>query len=167
MRGLMGCGCRMWGFFCCLCLVVPVVLDCQKESMNANASSSPSSKIFPPTPSDLPSTENPSTVEGEEGKEEASTVNTDIAGEPQTKKVKTSAEELDKDEWETIEKPSETGTDVSEEGVEVEAEAVVGGSEVGKTVGDAGEGKEVAVAEREEEMKAGGLQPGNMLARDW
>lgn len=97
---------------------------------------------------------------------DASAVNNDAAGEPQAKKLKTSTEDLDKDDWEAVEKPSETATDASGEGEEVEA-AELGGSDGEKVERTVVEEKEGTVAEEKEETKAGGLQPENTLAKDW
>lgn len=122
------------------------------------------SKIFPPTPEDLASEDGPTEAEAATVKEplseEASVVSNDAASEPQAKKLKTSTEDLDKDDWEAVEKPSETATDVSEEGEEVEAVGL-GGS------GSDGEKVEKNVVGRKEETKAGVLQPENTLAKDW
>ena len=95
--------------------------------------------------------------------EEASLVSNDAASEPQAKKLKTSTEDLDEDDWEAVEKPSETATDVSEE---VEA-AELGGSDGEKGERSVVEEKEGTVAEQKEETKAGAAQPENMLAKDW
>ena len=127
------------------------------------------SKIFPPTPEDLASKDESEPAEAEAAtvkepvSEEASLVSNDAAGEPQANKLKTSTEDLDNDDWEAVEKPSETATDASEE---VET-AELGGSHGEKGEKNAVEEKEGTVAEQKEETKAGGLQPENMLAKDW
>ena len=120
-----------------------------------------SSKIFPPTPDELPTQEDPAESEV---REEASAVSTDTtAREPQSKKRKTSTEDLDNDDWETVEKPdkatSDEPTDVSEEG---------GKAQAGELRGSDGEKIEKPVEERQKgESEAGAVQPENMLAKDW
>ena len=121
-----------------------------------------SSKIFPPTPDDLPAKEEDPAES--EGTEEASAVSKDTtAGEPQSKKRKTSTEDLDNDDWETVEKPheatSEEPTDVSEEG---------GKAQAGELRGSDGEKIEKPVEGKQKgESEAGAVQPENMLAKDW
>ena len=116
-----------------------------------------SSKIFPPTPQDLPSKEE-DTAEASNNPlkastSEASAAINDPTTEPQTKKLKTSTSELGNDDWEAIEKPTNEATatsdnaaaDMSEEGVEKDkVEKVVGKAKAGSV----------------------GLE-NNMLAKDW
>ena len=117
-----------------------------------------SSKIFPPTPDDLPAQELPAESE------EASAVSKDTtASEPRSKKLKTSTGDLDNDDWETVEKPdeatSEEPTDVSEEG---------GKAQAGELRGSDGEKIEKPVEETQKgASEAGAVRPENMLAKDW
>lgn len=126
-----------------------------------------SSKIFPPTPEDLPGKEEePAEAEAATAKpstgEAASAVSNDATDESHTKKLKTSTGDLGKDDWEAVEKPNETTSDeagdIGEEGEKVEA-AGLGGSE--------GEKVEKPVGKQGGESKAGAVQPENMLAKDW
>ena len=132
----------------------------EAEQKKSN-SPSLSSKIFPPTLEDLPAKENPAESETTE---EASAVSKDTtASEPQSKKLKTSTEDLDNDDWETVEKPDEATsdepTDVSEEG---------GKAQAGELRGSDGEKIEKPVEEKQKgESEAGAVQPENMLAKDW
>ena len=118
------------------------------------------SKIFPPTREDLATKEEPEEAEAAIAKpagEDASAVSNDTSGEPQAKKLKTSTEDLGGEDWEDVEKPSQTATEVSEGG---EVEAVELGGSGGKEV-------EEPVAEQKEETKVGALQPESLLAKDW
>lgn len=130
-----------------------------------------SSKIFPPTPDDLPAEEgNPAKSETatEEAPAPVSEDTTTTTSESQNKKLKTStteAEDLGKDDdWEAVEKPTASeetaaaATDMSEgEGEKVEA-VESDGEKVEKPVIDAA-GKQ---------MKGGAVQlESNMLAKDW
>lgn len=76
--------------------------------------------------------------------------------------LKTSTDDLGKDDWETVEKPSvptsEQASDMNEEGESVEA-AELGGSEEGKP--------EKPLGKQKEESKASVIQPENVLAKDW
>lgn len=96
--------------------------------------------------------------------EEASAVSNDTtAREPRRKKLKTSTEDLDNDDWETVEKPDEATTDepadVSDEG---------GKAQAGELRGSDGEKIEKPVEEKQNgESEAGAVQPENMLAKDW
>lgn len=164
MRGLMGNGYRTF---------YPRSAGKKKQSRKKINVSFQSSKIFPPTPDDLPTEGNP--AESETATEEAPAVvsentTTTTSSEPQSKKLKTSttaAEDLDKDDdWEAVEKPTASeetaataaATDVSEgEGEKVEA-VESDGEKIEKPVIDA-EGKQ---------KKAGAVQlEKNMLAKDW
>ena len=125
------------------------------------------SKIFPPTPEDLPKNEEPTEAEVTTAKpstEEVSTVSNDAINEPHAKKLKASTEDLAKDDWETVEKPNEAildqEADLSEEGEKVEAVDLDGSD---------GEKVEKPVAEQNKETRAsvGIDQPKNMLAKDW
>ena len=123
----------------------------------------PSRKIFPPTPEDIPVEKEPTeaeTTSGESTIESASAVSNDNTtdDQPQAKKLKTSTEDLEKDDWEAIEKPSETAAEMSEEGEKVEA-GEVGGSD--------GETLEKPVRDEKYETNAGVAQQRNMLAKDW
>ncbi|CAD6587094.1 MAG: hypothetical protein ASARMPREDX12_002745 [Alectoria sarmentosa] len=120
-------------------------------------------KIFPPTPEDIPVEKEPTeaeTTSGESTIESASAVSNDNTtdDQPQAKKLKTSTEDLEKDDWEAIEKPSETAAEMSEEGEKVEA-GEVGGSD--------GETLEKPVRDEKYETNAGVAQQRNMLAKDW
>lgn len=126
------------------------------------------SKIFPPTPEDLPPHEESAEAETPTAKpstEEASAVSNDTSDEPQAKKLKTSVEDLGQDDWEAVEKPDEAASDeavdVSEKGEKgEEVEAVkLGGSD--------GEEIEKPVEKQKDESKAGAVQPENILAKDW
>lgn len=95
--------------------------------------------------------------------QEASTVSNDTTDEPQAKKLKTSTDDLGKDDWETVEKPNEASSDqaknLNEKGEKVEA--VAGGSvreDVEKPVAEQKEGAGASVVHG---------QPENMLAKDW
>ena len=120
-----------------------------------------SSKIFPPTPDDLLANGDPAESEVTD---EASAVSKDTtASEPRSKKLKTSTEDLDNDDWETVEKPdgttSDEPTDVSEEG---------GKAQAGELRGSDGEKIEKPVEGKQKgESEAGAVQPENMLAKDW
>ena len=120
-----------------------------------------SSKIFPPTPEDIPSKEEPAESEPIPAEDEiagASKVSRDTTdGEPQAKKLKSSTEDLDEDDWEAVEKPDEAAN-VSEEGEKVEA-VELDGSDV--------EQIEKSVGEPKKESKAGAVKPENLLAKDW
>lgn len=123
----------------------------------------PSRKIFPPTPEDIPAENEPTEAETATGKstiESASAVSNDnkTDDQPQAKKLKTSTEDLDQDDWEAIEKPSETATEMSEEGEKVEA---------GELGGSDGQTLEKPVRDKKEGTNAGVAQQGNMLAKDW
>ena len=113
-----------------------------------------SSKIFPPTPQDLPAKEEEAAES--ETTEEAPAVSKDptTTNEPQSKKLSTSTDELDKDDWETVEK-----SEINEECEKVEA-VEVGGSD--------GEETEKPIVEKHQgEPKTGAVRPENMLAKDW
>ena len=134
-----------------------------------------SSKIFPPTPQDLPSTEEDtaeaSTITSKPSAPEASVATNDPTAEPQTKKLKTSASELSNEDWEAVEKPPNEATATSDnaaaesreagekaKGAELDDESD-DGEKVEKVVGK-GEGDRTA--------KTGGVQlENNMLAKDW
>ncbi len=126
------------------------------------------SKIFPPTPEDLPIEDEPAAeAEAPTAKpstEDASVVSKDTADERQAKKLKTSTEDLGSDDWETVEKPNETisdqAADTSEEGGKVEALKLDGsdGGGVEKPVVEPGKGTGASV---------GHGQPENTLAKDW
>ena len=125
-------------------------LDAKKPEQKVTNTSLLSSKIFPPTPEDIPAKEQAA----ESGtNEDAPAVSKDTTtnSEPQSKNLKTSTGDLDKDDWEAVEKP-----DMGEEGEEVEA-VKVAGTEGEKTVGE----KEKA------ESEAGAVQPENILTKDW
>ena len=117
---------------------------------NANTSLL-SRKIFPPTPEDLSAEEQ---AAASETNEDAPTVSKDTTAnsEPQSKKLKTSTEDLDTDDWEAVEKP-----DMSEEGEKVEAVKFGGndGQKIEKVVGE----KQKAESEA--------VQPENILTKDW
>lgn len=156
MRGLMGSGCRTF--------IYPKIPLEWKEKQSKRSLIRPfylSSKIFPPTPDDLPAKEDPAEPEVTE---EASAVSKDTtAREPPSKKLKTSTEDLDNDDWETVEKPDEATsdepTDVSEEG---------GKAQAGELRGSDGEKIEKPVEGKQKgESEAGAVQPENMLAKDW
>ncbi len=126
------------------------------------------SKIFPPTPEDLPAKDEPAAeaeaATAKPSTEDASVVSKDTADERQAKKLKASTEDLGSDDWETVEKPNETisdqAADTSEEVEKVEA-VKLGGSD--------GEEAEKPVVEPEEGTGAsvGHGQPENTLAKDW
>ena len=128
-------------------------LDAEKPERKVTDTSLLFSKIFPPTPEDL-------SAEGQaaesETNEDAPAVSKDTTAnsEPQSKKLKTSSEDLDKDDWEAVEKP-----DMSEEGEKVEAVEFAGndGQKVEKIIGE----------KQKAETKAGALQPENILTKDW
>ena len=128
-------------------------LDAEKPEQKVTNISLLSSKIFPPTPEDLSAKEQ---AAGSETDEDAPAVSktTKANSEPQSKKLKTSTEDLDKDDWEAVEKP-----DMSEEGEKVEAveNADNDGQKVEKTVGE----------KQKAETKAGAVQPENLLTKDW
>lgn len=161
MRRLMGSGCRT---------CYPAHLERIREfgrTRRALLTRGFNSKIFPPTPEDLPAEEKSKDAEAATAKpstEEASVVSDDATNEPQAKKLKTSTEDLGKDDWEAIEKPNEVSSDhaadMSKEGEKVEA-VKLGGSD--------GEKVEKLVAEQEEGTGAsvGYGQPENKLAKDW
>ena len=140
-------------------LTYPEIPSMEEEAAQEESNTSIlSSKIFPPTPGDLPTKENPA----ESGaKDEASAVSTDTtASEPQTKKLKPSTEDLGNDDWETVEKPNEAISD--------EATDVSGKVQAGKLGGSDGEEIEKPVEEKQKgESKASAVQPENMLAKDW
>ena len=112
-----------------------------------------SRKIFPPTPEGLPAKEQAAEPETNE---DAPAVSKDTTAnsEPQSKKLKTSTDDLDQDDWEAVEKP-----DMSEEGEKVEAVEFAGGEgeKVEKTVG----------GKQEAGLEAGAVQPENILTKDW
>ena len=119
-----------------------------------------SSKIFPPTSEDLAANDVPAEPETTE---EASTVSKDSTSrESQTQKLRESTEDLGKDDWEAVEKPTEAtsdeAVDLNEEGEKVEAVAL-GGSD--------GEEIEKPAEKQEGKAKAGTVPPVNMLAKDW
>lgn len=157
MRGLMGSGCRTF--------YLSKDPPRWKEKQSNRSLIRPfylSSKIFPPTPDDLPAKEEDPAES--EVTEEASAVSQDAtAGEPQSKKLKTSTGDLDNDGWETVEKPdeatSEEPTDVSGEGGKVQAGELRGGDgeKIEKTVEETQKGA----------SEAGAMRPENMLAKDW
>lgn len=161
MRRLMGSGCRT---------CFPIPLERSREfgrTRRASLIREFNSKIFPPTPEDLPAEEKSKDAEAATAKpstEEAPVVSGDATDEPQAKKVKTSTEDLGKDDWEAIEKPNEASSDhaadMSKEGETVEA-VELGGSD-GKKV-------EKLVAQQEEGTGASVEygQPENKLAKDW
>ena len=136
--------------------VLPVQdpLDAEKPEQKVINISSLSSKIFPPTPEDLPAEEQAARSETDE---DAPAVSKDTTAnsEPQSKKLKTSTEDLDQDDWEAVEKP-----DMSEEGEKVEAVELSGNDDqkVEKTVG--GE-------KQKGESEAATMQPENILTKDW
>lgn len=114
MRRLMGSGCRMLRS-----LPLHTIID------GTTLTQKLSRKIFPPTPSDLPSTASKSASPeptSDKQKPAVSSPSTSPA-ELQAKKLKTAAEDIDKD-WEAVDKPgvsvSEKTTDTSEEGEKVE-----------------------------------------------
>ena len=120
-----------------------------------------SRKIFPPTDGELPNKENP--AEGGKPKNETRPVgNTGSGDEPQTKKLRTGSEDIEK-EWEAVEKPSETNSaarsEISE-GEKVEA-VELGGSD----------GEEIEKPEESEGQKTadsvGGSAPKSGLLKDW
>ena len=115
--------------------------------------SSLSSKIFPPTPEDLSADDQAARSETDE---DAPAVSKDTTAnsEPQSKKLKTSTEDLDQDDWEAVEKP-----DMSEEGEKVEAIELSGNDsqKVEKSVGEKQKG----------ESEAATMQPENILTKDW
>ena len=121
------------------------------------------SKIFPPTPDDLPlekqASEDTSTTE----QAPAANADTTTTSEPSAEELKPEAEDIDKD-WEPVEKPSETAsektTDISEEGEKVEAPDL-GGSD-GETV-EKPETKDVM----EEAAATGKVLPQSSLEKDW
>ncbi|KAF6232562.1 hypothetical protein HO173_009230 [Letharia columbiana] len=123
-------------------------------------------KIFPPTPEDLSAKEEPAESESLPAKpaaEEAPAVSKDTStGAPQARKLKTSTEDLGKDDWEAVEKPNEAtsdeAADMSEEGEKVEA-VEFGGSD-GEKVGK-------SIEEQKGESKTDAVQSENMLAKDW
>lgn len=125
-------------------------------------------KIFPPRPEDLPTKEEPAEAGAATAKpstEEASAASNETTDEPQAKKLKTSTEDLDKDDWEAVEKPTEATADeaadtLGEEGEKVEA-AELGGSD--------GEKVEKPVAEQKggTGTSVGHAQPESTLAKDW
>ena len=112
-----------------------------------------SRKIFPPTPEDLPAKEQ---AAESETNEDAPAVSKDTTanGEPQSKKLKTSTEDLDQDDWEAVEKP-----DMSEDGEKVESV---------ESRGHDGQKVEKSVAEKQTaESEAGAVQSENILTKDW
>ena len=122
-----------------------------------------SSKIFPPTPEDLPSEEEDtaeaSTTPSKPSTSEASAAINDPTAEPQTKKLKTSTSELGNDDWEAIEKPTNEATATSDNAAAGMSEEEVEKDKVEKFVGK-GEGDGTAKA------GSAGLE-NNMLAKDW
>lgn len=134
-----------------------------------------SSKIFPPTPDDLPTEEgNPAASETATEKTPAavSEDTTATTSEPQSKKLKTStaeAEDLGKDDdWEAVEKP--TASDETAAAAAVPTDMSEGEGEKVEAVESDGEKVEKPVidAKEEKQKKAGAVQlEGNMLAKDW
>lgn len=125
-----------------------------------------SSKIFPPTPQDLPSKEEDtaeaSTTPSKPSTSEASAATNDPTAEPQTKKLKTSTSELGNDDWEAIEKPMNEATATSNNaaaGMSEEKGGKAKGAELGDESDD-GKKFEKVVGNGE------GLE-NNMLAKDW
>ena len=140
-------------------LIYPEIPSMEGEAAQEESNTSIlSSKIFPPTPGDFPTKENPAESETTE---EASAVSKDTtASEPQTKQLKPSTEGLGNDDWETVEKPNEATSD--------EATDVSEKVQAGKLGGSDGEEIEKPVEEKQKgESKAGAVQQGNMLAKDW
>ena len=129
------------------------LLDAVRPEQKVTNTSLLSSKIFPPTPEDISAEEQ---AAGSETKEDAPVVSKDTTAnsEPQSKKLKTSSEDSDKDDWEAVEKP-----DMSEEGEKVDAVEFGGnnGQKVEKTVGE----------KPKADSKAGAAQPENILTKDW
>lgn len=121
------------------------------------------SKIFPPTPNDLPPEKQApkDTITTEQAP--AANPDTTTTTEPSAEKLKPETEDIDKD-WEPVEKPSETAsektTDISEEGEKVEAPDL-GGSDGEKV--EKPETKDVV----EEAAATGQVLPQSSLEKDW
>lgn len=112
-----------------------------------------SRKVFPPTPEDLPTKEQ---AAESETNEDAPAVSKDTTAnsESQGRKLKTSTEDLDQDDWEAVEKP-----DMSEDGKKVEPL---------ESGGNDGQKVEKSVAEKQiAESEAGAVQSENVLTKDW
>lgn len=155
MRGLMGSGCRTSTFYQWLEFFRAVGL------VNVT---SPFRKIFPPTH------EEPTASKQPEKAEEATTTEASAIGqhnmdsESQAKKVNPESDELGKDDWEAVEKPSETSperaAELTEEGEKIEAVELAGSD---------GEQVEKPVYEKIEKAEAGAdtERKGNSLLKDW
>ena len=121
------------------------------------------SKIFPPTPDDLPP-EKPAPKDAATTEQApAANPDTTTTTEPSAEELKPEAEDIDKD-WEPVEKPSETAsektTDISEEGEKVEAPDL-GGSDGEKVE------KPETKAVVEEAAATGKVLPQSSLEKDW
>ena len=121
-----------------------------------------SSKIFPPTPEDLPFKEEPAESKPTE-EVRAVSKDTTTTSETQPKRFNASTEDLGKDDWEAVEKPNEAASDetadMSDEGEKVEA-VELGGSDGEKI-------EKPVIEQQKEKSKAGAVQSENMLAKDW
>lgn len=129
MRRLMGSGCRM---------LHPLPLH--TTTNGTMLTQKLCRKIFPPTPSDLPPPTSKSASPEPTSDKQKSAVSSPSSTSPtalQAKKLKTAAEDIDKD-WEAVDKPSgsvsEKTTDTSEEGEKVET-----ASETTTDISDEGE----------------------------
>ena len=121
------------------------------------------SKIFPPTPDELPPEEQAPKDTAPTEQAPISNAATTTTTEPSAENIKSEAEDIDKD-WEPVEKPSETAsektTDISEEGEKVEAPDL-GGSDGEKV--EKPETKDLV----EEAAATGKVLPQNSLEKDW
>lgn len=151
----------------------PGSTDQKKQNHKKSNVSFQSSKIFPPTPDDLP-TEEGNPAESETATEEAPAAvseDTTTTSEPQSKKLKTStteAEDLGKDDdWEAVEKP--TASDETAAVAAVATDMSEGEGEKVEAVESDGEKVEKPVVDAEEKQTKGGavLPENNMLAKDW
>lgn len=155
MRGLMGSGCRefRWPLYDETINVswwLETIADCTILCR----------RIFPPTPGELPSA---AEEEGPQDEAPTATSTSPLTEEPQSKKLKTSSEDIEKD-WEAVDKPSETAseknTDISEEGEKVEAPRLA--DEEGEKVEKP---KETGVVD--DLADSGEVLPKSALLKDW
>jgi len=154
MRGLMGSGCRMFTLLLDMCSQLSMGMEGFANIHGLH------SKIFPPTPEELPSTEQ--STESIAAKDQTSSEPSGGASTlaPTSKKAQ---EDIDKD-WEAVEKPGETisekATDISDEGEKVEAPDL--GADDGEKVE-----KPVVKEPVDELAESGEVLPKSGLLKDW
>ena len=121
------------------------------------------SKIFPPTPDELPPEKQAPKDTATTEQAPAANADSPTTTESSAEKLKPETEDIEKD-WEPVEKPSETAsektTDISEEGEKVEAPDL-GGSD-GEAI-EKPETKDVV----EEAAATGEILPQSSLGKDW